>query len=55
MWRRRTISSFNPDPFIELMEEFEFPAGLMELDSEYKSRYEAEKILYPLKLAEVNA
>ena len=47
--------SFDPDPFIELMEEFEFPAGLMELDSEYKRRYEAEKILYPLKLAGVNA
>ncbi|MCG8483875.1 MAG: hypothetical protein MJA31_11245, partial [Clostridia bacterium] len=40
---------FDPDPFIERMEGYKFPAGLMEMDSEYKSKMEAKDILKPVK------
>lgn len=40
---------FDPDPFLERMEGYKFPAGLMEMDSEYKSKMEAQDVLKPVK------
>jgi saccharopine dehydrogenase (NAD+, L-lysine forming) len=37
--------SFDPDPFIERMEKYEFPGGLQEKDSEYSEMLNRDKML----------
>ena len=40
--------SFDPDPVIERLSKYEFPAGLREMDSPYAEMIEAGKMLTPL-------
>lgn len=40
--------NFDPDPFVERMSSYGFPAGLMEMDSEYKSKKEAAEVVKPI-------
>lgn len=42
--------AFDPDPFVELMDAYEFPGGMMEMDSEYKRALDAEKLIKPIAL-----
>ena len=41
--------NFDPDPFVERMSKYGFPGGLMEMDSEYKSKMEAEELMKTVK------
>lgn len=41
--------SFDPDPFMERLARYEFPAGMQEKDSEYAEMLNKQKILDPLK------
>ncbi len=41
--------SFDPDPFIERLAKYEFPAGLREMDSEYSDKLNEQKLLDALK------
>ncbi len=36
--------AFAPEPFLRLMEEYDYPYGLMEMDSEYKRRQDQAAI-----------
>jgi saccharopine dehydrogenase-like NADP-dependent oxidoreductase len=40
--------SFDPDPAVERLAKYEFPAGLREMDSPYAEMIEAQKLLEPL-------
>ena len=41
---------FDPDPYIKLMKEYDYYAGLMEMDSEYKSILDNMTLEAPLYL-----
>jgi len=41
---------FDPDPFVERMEIYEFPGAMMEMDSEYKSALDAARFKEPLMI-----
>ena len=41
--------SFDPDPFIERLAKYEFPAGIREMDSEYSDMLNEQKLLDGLK------
>jgi saccharopine dehydrogenase (NAD+, L-lysine forming) len=41
--------SFDPDPFVERLAAYEFPAGLQEKDSQYAEMVNEERIIEPLK------
>ncbi|MGC8493952.1 MAG: saccharopine dehydrogenase family protein [Syntrophobacteraceae bacterium] len=43
--------AFDPDPFVELMDDYEFPGGMTEMDSEYKSALDARSLREPLAMA----
>jgi saccharopine dehydrogenase-like NADP-dependent oxidoreductase len=36
---------FEPEPYIELMATYDFPSGLMEMDSEYKRKQDTDKMV----------
>jgi len=36
---------FDPEPYVELMDAYGFPSGLMEIESEFKQKQDAEKML----------
>jgi len=40
--------SFDPDPAVDLLAKYEFPAGLREMDSEYSEMLDAKALLDPL-------
>lgn len=42
---------FNPDPFIELMDFYDFSVGMMEMDSEYKDAVDTAKLKEPLVMS----
>ncbi len=41
--------AFDPDPFVDLMDAYEFPGGLMEMDSEYKTMFDAQQLKEPVE------
>jgi hypothetical protein len=41
--------SFAPEPFVERLAKYEFPAGLRELDSEYAQAKDEQALLDALK------
>jgi len=41
--------AFDPDPFVAIMEDYVFPGGLMEMDSDYKRKPEHDGLKHPLK------
>jgi saccharopine dehydrogenase-like NADP-dependent oxidoreductase len=41
--------SFDPDPFVERLAKYEFPAGIKEMDSEYADMLNEEKMIDALK------
>ncbi len=48
IWNLRGVhgpESFDPDPFIERMAKYEFPAGLLEKDSEYSEMLNSRRLL----------
>lgn len=40
--------AFDPDPFVALMNEYDFPGGLLEMDSEFKRNLEHEAMTGPI-------
>ena len=42
--------SFDPDPFIERLAKYEFPAGIREMDSEYADALNEKKMMDALKV-----
>lgn len=51
-WKGEGVLSpeaFDPDPFIALMDDYGFPGGLMEMDSDYKRKLEHDALKYVLK------
>jgi len=40
--------AFDPDPFVALMDDYGFPGGLMEMDSEYKVKMAKDNLERPL-------
>lgn len=52
IWKEAGVhgpESFDPDPFVERLEKYEFPAGLQEKDSEYAQMQQQKAVLNPLK------
>ncbi len=48
IWRGKGVQGpevFNPDPFINLMEVYEFPGGMMEMESEYLKKMQKDQFL----------
>jgi len=43
--------AFDPEPFIHLMDAYEFPAGMMEMESEYLSALEEIQLKNPMMLS----
>lgn len=43
----RLSEEFNPMPVLELLEEYEFPAGVLEMESEYREKIEREQFKQP--------
>lgn len=41
---------FDPDPYIELMDTYDYPVGMMEMDSEYKDNLDMAKLKEPLNI-----
>lgn len=41
-----TPEAFDPDPFVEAMEKYGFPAGIAEKDSEYREKMDVENMLH---------
>ncbi|WP_027400113.1 saccharopine dehydrogenase family protein, partial [Anaerovorax odorimutans] len=41
--------SFDPDPFVERLKKYEFPAGIREMDSEYSDHINEKKFLDALR------
>ena len=39
--------AFDPDPFVALMQDYGFPGGVMEMDSEYQRNAEHSKFTQP--------
>ena len=46
-----SAEAFDPDPFVNLMEAYEFPGGMIEMDSEYKRALDARLLTAPLATA----
>jgi saccharopine dehydrogenase-like NADP-dependent oxidoreductase len=40
--------SFDPDPAVERLAKYEFPAGMREMDSEYAEMLEGKALLIPI-------
>ncbi|MCF8068505.1 MAG: saccharopine dehydrogenase NADP-binding domain-containing protein [Desulfobacterales bacterium] len=52
VWSGKGVHSpeaFDPDPFVALMNDYEFPGGMMEMESEYRKIMEAESLVKPIK------
>jgi saccharopine dehydrogenase-like NADP-dependent oxidoreductase len=52
LWKKNGVfgpESFDPDPFIERLSKYEFPAGIREMDSEYAESVNEEAIVSYLK------
>ncbi|MDR3294590.1 MAG: saccharopine dehydrogenase NADP-binding domain-containing protein [Clostridiales Family XIII bacterium] len=52
IWDKKGVygpESFNPDPFIERLAKYEFPAAIREMDSEYADALNAQKLLDAMK------
>ncbi len=45
----RVSEEFNPDPVLKLLKEYNFPAGIMEMDSPYREKLEEEAFLEHLE------
>ena len=43
-----TPEHFDPDPFVERLAKYEFPAGIKEMDSEYADMLNEQKMLEDL-------
>jgi saccharopine dehydrogenase (NAD+, L-lysine-forming) len=41
--------AFDPDPFVALMEKYDFPGGLLEMDSDYKRKLEHDGLKQPIE------
>jgi len=54
VWKKTGVhgaEAFDPDPFVNLMEAYEFPGGMTEMDSEYKRALDARMLMAPLETA----
>jgi saccharopine dehydrogenase-like NADP-dependent oxidoreductase len=52
LWNLKGVhgpESFDPDPFIERLAKYEFPAAMREMDSEYADAQNEKKLLEPLE------
>lgn len=45
----RVPEEYNPDPVMALLAEYHFPAGVLEMESEYREALEQKKFLEPIK------
>ncbi len=48
IWKNRGVygpESFDPDPYMERLNRYEFPAGMQEKDSEYAEKLNSQKVL----------
>jgi saccharopine dehydrogenase-like NADP-dependent oxidoreductase len=51
IWKKVGVhgaEAFDPDPFVNLMSAYEFPGGIIEMDSEYKTTFDAKRLTAPL-------